>query len=48
MRMTRPKVRPVPKTIVFFRHGEKPSGGLGQLTCQGLNRRRHGPRMEQR
>ena len=26
------------ETIVFFRHGEKPSGGYGQLTCQGLNR----------
>jgi hypothetical protein len=26
------------QTIVFFRHGEKPSGGYGQLTCQGLNR----------
>jgi hypothetical protein len=26
------------QTIVFFRHGEKPSSGLGQLTCQGLNR----------
>jgi hypothetical protein len=26
------------ETIVFFRHAEKPSGGLGQLTCQGLNR----------
>src|SRR5262245_44855484 len=26
------------QTIVFFRHGEKPVGGLGQLTCQGLNR----------
>jgi hypothetical protein len=26
------------ETIVFFRHGEKPSGGNGQLTCQGLNR----------
>ena len=26
------------ETIVFFRHGEKPSAGLGQLTCQGLNR----------
>jgi hypothetical protein len=24
--------------IVFFRHGEKPSDGLGQLDCQGLNR----------
>jgi hypothetical protein len=26
------------ETIVFLRHGEKPSSGLGQLTCQGLNR----------
>jgi hypothetical protein len=26
------------ETIVFFRHGEKPSGGYGQLTCQGLQR----------
>jgi hypothetical protein len=26
------------ETIVFFRHGEKPAGGYGQLTCQGLNR----------
>jgi hypothetical protein len=26
------------ETIVFFRHAEKPSSGLGQLTCQGLNR----------
>jgi hypothetical protein len=26
------------QTIVFFRHAEKPSGGLGQITCQGLNR----------
>jgi hypothetical protein len=26
------------QTIVFLRHGEKPSGGYGQLTCQGLNR----------
>jgi hypothetical protein len=26
------------QTIVFFRHGEKPTGGYGQLTCQGLNR----------
>jgi hypothetical protein len=26
------------QTIAFFRHGEKPSGGYGQLTCQGLNR----------
>ncbi len=26
------------ETIVILRHGEKPSGGLGQLTCKGLNR----------
>ena len=26
------------ETIVFFRHAEKPANGLGQLTCQGLNR----------
>jgi hypothetical protein len=26
------------ETIVFLRHGEKPSGGYGQLTCQGFNR----------
>jgi len=26
------------ETLVCFRHGEKPPGGLGQLTCQGLNR----------
>ncbi len=26
------------ETIVFFRHGEKPANGLGQLDCQGLNR----------
>jgi hypothetical protein len=26
------------QTIVFIRHGEKPSGGYGQITCQGLNR----------
>jgi broad specificity phosphatase PhoE len=26
------------QTIVFMRHGEKPSGGYGQLTCQGFNR----------
>jgi len=26
------------QTLVFIRHGEKPAGGLGQLTCQGLNR----------
>jgi hypothetical protein len=26
------------ETIVFVRHGEKPLGGLGQITCKGLNR----------
>lgn len=26
------------ETIVMVRHGEKPAAGLGQLTCQGLNR----------
>ncbi len=26
------------ETIVFLRHGEKPSANLGQLNCQGLNR----------
>ena len=26
------------ETLVVMRHGEKPSGGYGQLTCQGLNR----------
>ena len=26
------------ETIIAIRHGEKPVGGLGQLTCQGLNR----------
>jgi hypothetical protein len=26
------------QTIVFLRHGEKPAAGLGQITCQGLNR----------
>lgn len=26
------------ETVVFIRHGEKPPGGLGQLSCQGLNR----------
>lgn len=28
----------VPQTLVFFRHGEKPEGGFGQITCQGLQR----------
>ena len=26
------------ETIVFLRHGEKPAGGYGQITCQGLQR----------
>ncbi|MGC0151616.1 hypothetical protein ACPRNU_04065 [Chromobacterium vaccinii] len=26
------------ETIVMIRHGEKPAQGLGQITCQGLNR----------
>ena len=26
------------QTLVFMRHAEKPADGLGQLTCQGLNR----------
>ena len=26
------------ETLVIFRHGEKPAGGLGQLNCRGLNR----------
>lgn len=30
--------RPTVETIVCIRHGEKPRGGLGQLTCRGLNR----------
>jgi hypothetical protein len=25
-------------TVVILRHGEKPAAGLGQLSCQGLNR----------
>ena len=25
-------------TLVMFRHAEKPAAGLGQLSCQGLNR----------
>ncbi len=29
---------PATETILFIRHGEKPAGGLGQLSCQGLNR----------
>ena len=26
------------ETLVFLRHGEKPAGGYGQITCQGLQR----------
>lgn len=26
------------ETIIIVRHGEKPASGLGQLSCQGLNR----------
>ena len=26
------------ETVVLIRHGEKPRGGLGQLTCKGMNR----------
>lgn len=26
------------ETLICIRHGEKPHGGLGQLTCRGLNR----------
>jgi hypothetical protein len=29
---------PTVQTLVCIRHGEKPHGGLGQLTCRGLNR----------
>jgi hypothetical protein len=32
--VSKPKV----ETLVCIRHGEKPPGGLGQLTCRGLNR----------
>lgn len=32
------RVKPNGETLVCFRHGEKPPGGLGQLTCRGLNR----------
>ena len=33
-----PAQSPATETIVLIRHGEKPPGGLGQLSCQGLNR----------
>jgi len=29
---------PAVQMLVCLRHGEKPKGGLGQLTCRGLNR----------
>ncbi len=29
---------PTTETIILVRHGEKPEGGLGQLSCRGLNR----------
>ena len=29
---------PTVETLIVIRHGEKPRGGLGQLTCRGLNR----------
>jgi hypothetical protein len=31
-------IEPAVETLVCLRHGEIPPGGLGQLTCQGLNR----------
>src|SRR5215469_668889 len=33
-----PHSDPLVETLVVIRHGEKPLGGLGQLTCRGLNR----------
>lgn len=33
-----PAISQADSTYVFFRHGEKPKGDSGQLTCQGLNR----------
>jgi hypothetical protein len=35
---TESKAEPLTETLVFIRHGEKPEAGLGQLSCQGLNR----------
>lgn len=37
MLLTAPSVQ-ADMTILIIRHGEKPPQGLGQLTCQGLNR----------
>jgi len=31
-------VSPTVETLICIRHGEKPATGLGQLSCQGLNR----------
>ena len=36
--MTNTNAGPMTETIVCIRHGEKPHGGLGQLTVRGLNR----------
>lgn len=33
-----PAISKADSTYIFFRHGEKPKGNSGQLTCQGLNR----------
>jgi hypothetical protein len=35
---TAPAAAATTETLVVLRHGEKPHGGLGQLTIQGLNR----------
>ncbi len=35
---TPPPTAATTETIVFLRHGEKPAGGYGQITCQGLQR----------
>jgi hypothetical protein len=36
--VTKPVQTAATGTLVFLRHGEKPPGGYGQLTCQGLQR----------
>ena len=35
---SRAQAKQMTETIVCIRHGEKPRGGLGQLTIRGLNR----------
>ena len=35
---TLPSAGTTVETLICVRHGEKPPGGLGQLTCRGLNR----------